>query len=170
MSAKPTTPAQREDAYDKLMDYALRALTARAHSEAELRQKLLKRDPEEQFVESVVARLLHLGYLNDQELARSEATRRGVGAYRIKARLRQRGVDSELIEETLQQRDPDRDLSEARELLQKRLPTLLRGKNARSRAYGFLVRRGYGSDVVSRVMAEQDWPTEKPAWASANEE
>lgn len=152
------------------MDYAFRVLTARAHSEAELRKKLLKRDPEELYLESVLARLTHLGYLNDAELARAEAQRRGVGAYRVKARLQQRGLERELIEETLQARDPERDLTEARQLLAGRMPALLRGKNARQRAYGFLARRGYGSSLVSQVIAEQTWPQEKPAWARHREE
>lgn len=164
------SPEQREEAYQKLMDYALRALTARAHSGAELRKKLLKRDPEDLYTETILARLEHLGYLNDAELARSEAARRGVGAYRVQARLKQRGLDAELIEETLQARDPERDLEEARELLAKRMPALLRGKNARSRAYGFLARRGYDSGIVGQVVGEQQWPQEKPAWARQHDE
>lgn len=147
----------------KLMDYALRAITARAYSEAELRARLLRRSDEEA-AERVIARLRELGYLNDAELARHLGQRRGLGQGRLRAQMQRRGLASDVIEEALEGRDPQQDLSEARELLRRRLPTLLSGKNARSRAYGLLARRGYSGDIIARVMAEQTWPVERPSW------
>lgn len=118
----------------KLMDYALRAITARAYSEAELRARLLRRSDEEA-AERVIARLRELGYLNDAELARHLGQRRGLGQGRLRAQMQRRGLASDVIEEALEGRDPQQDLSEARELLRRRLHFAQRQKRPQPRLW-----------------------------------
>jgi len=140
-----------------LMEYALRALSQRSLSAAELRGKLGKRSEDEDHIEQVLGRLIELRYLDDAQVARAENQRRGVGAYRVRQRLKQRGVDEELIQETLQARDPDEEVAQALNLLTRRLSSLQRASNPRARAYGLLARRGYGSDVIRRALDQTDW-------------
>ncbi len=139
------------------MEYALRALAQRALSAAELRGRLEKRSQDEDHIQGVLERLSELRYLDDTQVARIEGQRRGVGAYRVRARLKQRGVASEVIEETLQARDPDEDVSQARALLERRISALRRGANPRAKAYGLLARRGYGGEVIRRALEGQTW-------------
>lgn len=146
---RPKTPEEQQAA---LMEYALRALSARALSAAELRGKLARRSDDEDQIQSVLERLLELRYLDDSQVARIEGQRRGVGAYRVRARLKQRGVDEELIAETLQARDPDEEVEQARALLERRWNSVLRGSNPKAKAYGLLVRRGYGGEVIRRAL------------------
>jgi regulatory protein len=169
--ARPVKPKTADEARAALMEYALRALAQRALSAAELRTRLLKRtrypeyiqnidDPDQanaDLISAVLERLIELKYLDDTQVARSEGLRRGVGAFRIRARLKQRGVENEVIEATLQARDPDEDLSQAAELLQKRLSNLRRGSNPRAKAYGLLARRGYGGDIIRKALDTVDW-------------
>ncbi|AWN22603.1 recombination regulator RecX [Deinococcus irradiatisoli] len=152
--ARPQTPDEQRAA---LMEYALRALAQRALSAAELRGKLEKRSQNEEHVQGVLSRLTELRYLDDNQVARIEGQRRGVGAYRVQARLKQRGVAQDVIEQTLQERDPDEDLAQARALLERRLSALRRGTNPRMKAYGLLARRGYGGDVIRRALEGMNW-------------
>lgn len=140
-----------------LMEYALRALSQRSLSAAELRGKLAKRSEDEDHIQQVLDRLTELRYLDDAQVARAENQRRGVGAYRVRQRLKQRGVDEELIQETLQARDPDEEVTQALGLLTRRLSSLQRGSNPRAKAYGLLARRGYGGDVIRRALEGLDW-------------
>ena len=153
------------------MEYALRALAQRSLSAAELRTRLAKRvknpeysqdvdDPDQasaDLIDAVLERLLELKYLDDTQVARSENLRRGVGAYRVRARLKQRGVENEVIEATLSARDEGDDLRQAAELLQKRLSNLKRGSNPRAKAYGLLARRGYGGDTIRGALETVNW-------------
>ncbi|WP_237724951.1 RecX family transcriptional regulator [Deinococcus alpinitundrae] len=140
-----------------LMEYALRALSQRSLSAAELRGKLGRRSEDEEQIQQVIDRLIELRYLDDAQVARAENQRRGVGAYRVRQRLKQRGVDEALIQDTLQARDPDEEVAQALSLLTRRLSSFQRGSNPRAKAYGLLARRGYGSDVIRRALAELDW-------------
>jgi regulatory protein len=87
-----------------VFDCALRVLTLRDHSEAELRRKLKEKGYLEG-VEETVERLRELGYLDDARFARSFAASairngRGYGA-RLKMELSRRGVAGPIIQEAL---------------------------------------------------------------------
>jgi regulatory protein len=155
---RPSTPPSPEQAREALLMYAFRALGQRALSEAELKTRMLRRDPDQLRVDEVLARVKELGYLNDAGVARQEAARRNVGAHRVRQKLRQRGVDSELIEAAIGQRDPDAEQQELDALLERRWPTFVRARDPRARAYAFLARRGYGGDAIRRALASM--PTE----------
>src|ERR1700691_5622087 len=79
-----------------LMAFAARALSARALTISELREKLKRRAAEPSDVDRVVARLKESGYLNDQRFAESYASRRrddgGFGKTRVMRDLMARRV------------------------------------------------------------------------------
>ena len=154
---RPTRPPTPDEARAALMEYALRALAQRALSAAELRGKLERRSEDEEQIEGVLARLQELRYLDDTQVARIESQRRGVGAYRVQARLKQRGVGEEVIREVIAARDPDEEVIEARALLKRRLSSIRRGTNPKAKAYGLLARRGYGGEVIRRALSSVDW-------------
>lgn len=86
------------------LDSALRILTLRDHSEAELRRKLKAKGFQEG-VEETIVRMRELGYLDDARFARSfasSAIRNGRGfGVRLKMELARRGVAEPVIRETL---------------------------------------------------------------------
>ena|SRR5579862_9308584 len=88
---------------DKLLNVALRALSGRAHSSGELREKLRRRAQNDQDVDAVLAKLKEVGYLNDRQFAESYATARlqnqGLGKMRVLRDLRQRRVAPKLAEQ-----------------------------------------------------------------------
>jgi len=90
-----------------LWEYALKALSGRAHSTGELRQKLLRRAGRAEDIPDVLARLKDHGYLNDQRYAESFASARlaneKLGGMRVVRDLRQRRVAPELAEKTVRE-------------------------------------------------------------------
>jgi regulatory protein len=90
---------------EALMQYALRALSGRALSISELRERLQKRAADAASAESVIARLRQMGCLDDRRFAESFALARkesqGFGRMRVLRDLRQRRVSAELAEKAV---------------------------------------------------------------------
>ncbi len=145
------------------MQYAFRALSQRALSERELRERLAKRGVAGPEAEQVLARLRELGYLNDEALARATGEKRGVGPLRVRSELARRGVARDVAEQVLAGRDGARDVAEAARLVEKYRDKWARAKNPRASAFGFLARRGFGSDVIWKVLAGLEGPDEESA-------
>jgi len=94
MSMKERRPRQLDAA--SLWDYALKALSGRAHSSGELREKLRRRAERAEDVEDVLSRLRQSGYLDDRRYAESYAASRlsgeKFGRTRVVRDLRQHRV------------------------------------------------------------------------------
>jgi regulatory protein len=181
---KPTLAERRErragvDDVAEILDAAARFLEARPRSVAEVRRKLTSMGYQAALVESVLARLEELGYLDDEAFARAwvesrdRATPRGEHALRRELALK--GIDRSLVDIVLEERreaaretagataheeeapaeataSPDE--AAATRLLRKRLPAILREpdpRRRRQRAYGLLARSGFAPDVCSSV-------------------
>ena len=140
------------------MNRALHFLGYRARSRREVRDRLRRYGYGQETVEGVVGRLVELGYLDDKEFART-ATRekaRRYGPRRVSADLRRSGVDAELAQNVVDEEFAGRsELEEARSAAARRYNR--GGSDAEAearRVYGFLVRRGYSSDVCAEVARE----------------
>jgi len=90
---------------EALLEYALKALAARAHSIGELRRKLLRRAASEEEAEGVLRRLRESGYLDDRRLAERYAALRleneGVGRIRVLQELRRRRIAPAVAEQAV---------------------------------------------------------------------
>ena len=138
------------------MSRALGYLGYRARSEKEVRDRLRSYGHGEEMVESVIGRLEELGYLDDEEFARlvARAKARRYGPRRISAELRRSGVGAELAEEVVGEEFAGRsEVEEARSVAAQRYNRAGSDAQAR-RIYGFLVRRGYSSEVCAVVARE----------------
>jgi regulatory protein len=94
--ATRAAPVRLDEA--KLLDYALKSLSHRAHSEKELRVRLARRADSKATVDAVVAKLREYGYVDDARFAEGYAAARlesrGHGKMRVLRDLRARSVDS----------------------------------------------------------------------------
>ena len=135
------------------MNRALHFLGYRARSRREVRDRLRRYGYGQETVEGVVGRLVELGYLDDKEFART-ATRekaRRYGPRRVLADLRRSGVGAHLAQSVVDEWFAGRsELEEARSAAARRYNRGGSDAEAR-RVYGFLVRRGYSSDVCAEV-------------------
>ena len=138
------------------MDRALNFLGYRARSEKEVRDRLGRYGYGEETIEGVIGRLKELGYLDDEDFARFVAREeaRRYGPRRVSAELRKRGVDTELARDVVDEEFAGRsERQEARSIAAQRYNRGGSDAEAR-RVYGFLVRRGYSSEVCAEVARE----------------
>jgi len=88
-----------------LWEYALRALSGRAHAAGDLRQKLLRRAERAEDVAPLLERLKECGYLDDRRFAESFSASRlenqGFGKARVLGDLRKRRVAPALAEKAV---------------------------------------------------------------------
>jgi regulatory protein len=138
------------------MNRALHFLGYRARSRSEVRERLRRYGYGEETVRAVIGRLEELGYLDDEEFARTvvrEKARR-YGPRRVSADLRRSGVDAELAQDIVEEEFAERsELEAARSVAARRYNS--RGSDAEARrVYGFLMRRGYSADVCAEVARE----------------
>lgn len=139
---------------ERMETSALRILALRAHTRAELRRKLLSRDFDADEVETLLDRLIRLGYLDDAAAARSWIRRRSedrpMGRRMLERELRQRGVTESVRRAALDEAYGERDeLTRALEAGGKRLRSLRPGEDprARERLLRFLKGRGFPASV-----------------------
>ncbi len=139
------------------MSRALGYLGYKARSEKEVRERLRRYGYGEETVDSVVGRLEELGYLDDEDFARLLArgkARRRYGPRRVSAELRRSGVGAEIAEKVVAEEFAGRsENQEARSVAAQRYNKVGSDAEAR-RVYGFLVRRGYSSEVCAEVARE----------------
>jgi regulatory protein len=134
-------------------------LARHAWTRADLAARLRRRGAPPAVATAVVADLTARGYLDDAAFARrwvETRAARGYGAARLRAELGARGVAPPLIDAALDTLVGDAALETARALARRRLPALRRGVPARlgRRLSAYLLRRGYASGVVARVVRE----------------
>ncbi len=130
-------------------------------SASELRDRLsADEELEGADIESVVAKMIDLGYLDDERLARSlveqHGARKGKGRLYIERELQRRGIDREILAEALEGLDVDDELERATELVRSRLRSVagLDRDAAKRRLIGYLGRRGYTGQIAMRAIDE----------------
>ncbi|MGH2598454.1 MAG: regulatory protein RecX [Dehalococcoidia bacterium] len=164
-----------EDLRKRTLDAALRLLAARPRSEAEVRQRLLRRGLPHDVIVDTIARLREYGYLNDAEFARfwveSRSGANPRGRYVVRRELRAKGVDQETVDTALEGLTEEASAAKAA----RKKARSLQGLEHRvfyTRLTGYLVRRGFGYEVVRQTVNdlwksmnggppdETDWSTE----------
>ncbi len=138
---------------------ALRLLSTREHSRAELERKLAPHAEEEGAVAKVLDALQAKGFINETRVLESVVHRRAgkLGASRIKQELQAKGLEPEAVAEAVQALRAT-ELERAREVWRKKFgkppaDAVERGKHMR-----FLASRGFGGDTIHKVVsgAEED--------------
>jgi regulatory protein len=156
--------ADRTDPWPK----ALRLLTGRDYSQAELRRRLLDKGFAATRVDDALQRCLELGYLDDARYALNRATTlmtrgRAVGP-RILLDLKQRGVSNELACQALEQARELCDEEELlRSLLQRRFPDFSYNSapaKERRRVVHFLQRRGFSISCIMDQLTRKGLETD----------
>lgn len=162
-----------DDRVEKAKARALDYLAHKPRTEAEVRRKLRRKDYATPIVDSVIARLHELNYLDDARYAEQYVERRfaskGYGPVRIRQELYKRGLDRSLAETAVDDFfTDDRALDAAREKAEKRWPRIAREDDPRKRRdklYRYLKRRGYTYDTIRVVIDEIEAQYEEEAQA-----
>ncbi len=135
---------------------ALRYLSAREHSRAELVRKLARHEAEPGELERVLDDLQTKGFISQERVVASVLNRRSahLGAARVRQELQAKGIDAELVRDAVAGLQ-DSELERARAVWTRRF-----GGDAPAdarhwaRQMRFLMARGFSSDVVRRVVPD----------------
>jgi len=135
---------------------ALRLLTRRDYTTAELRTRLIDRGYPPADVEATLARLTSDGTLDDRRVGRlhirSASVIKGRGRLRIERELVHRGIAPALARELLADLPAaDEEAQIARVLARRRLPARL-SLVERRRIFQHLLRRGFSAEAISRAL------------------
>jgi regulatory protein len=140
-------------------ELALKALSYKERTEAELRGWLAERGVEEAEIEEVIALLIEAGAIDDASFARRYAEDKrqlaGWGPDRISTALAGRGVADEHIDAALGVENEDAQLERAVTLLGAR-GVHCGSERERKRALGLLVRRGYSLELAYEAVRRME--------------
>lgn len=137
------------DAYD----VALRRLTAREYSSAEMRAYLERKGFSSEAAVEAVAELVRQRFLDDRRyleaMVRYQAGR-GKGPAYIRAKLKQKGLDVAAgeIKSMLSQFAGKTEVESAREVVERRYPGYQTDRAVAAKAIQALLRRGFSYDVA----------------------
>lgn len=152
-SAKPAGSAGRAGFALSLKGRALRYLAAREHSRAELERKLKDHEETPGQLAQVLDELQAKDFINEARVVESVVHRRAArfGASRIKYELLKKGLGGEAVTGALD-RLKSSELERAREVWRKKFDGPALDPAARAKQMRFLAARGFGGDVISRVV------------------
>jgi regulatory protein len=147
----------------KAREASLNLLSFRPRTVTELRRRLREKGFEEDIVEACLEELVERGLVDDASFAemftRDRVRFRPRGPRRLVQELRSKGVDAETAHAAIDEVWEREDVSEvdlAREAAAKwSLRPTEELAPARRRLFGFLARRGFGSDTIRQIMEER---------------
>ena len=143
-------------------DRALTLLAFRARSARELQRRLVQKGVTAERADRVIAKLREAGLIDDADFARQLTRSKmsaGASRRRVHQELFKRGVPREVADEAVEQVVEEEGISDAESIeriARKKWSTLhgLDDPTRRRRLFGFLARRGFDSDDVSRVVRQ----------------
>jgi regulatory protein len=134
------------------LECGVRLLARRAHSHAELRQKLVRKGFEADDVQAALGRLAELGYLDDEAFARGLVRRRSVsrGPLALAAELSAKGIDRAGTAAALAAFDPEAQLAAATVLAERLYAAnpLPGYRETLDKVGSKLLRRGFSAGIV----------------------
>jgi regulatory protein len=136
---------------------ALRLLSGREHSRAELERKLAKFEEEPGQLAKVLDTLAAKDFINEDRVVESVIHRRSarLGASRIKQELQQKGLEPEAVAFRLDRLRAS-EVERAREVWRKKFGQPPVDASERGKQMRFLASRGFGGDTIHRVVSGGD--------------
>ena len=133
---------------------ALRLLSGREHSRAELERKLAAHEEEPGQLARILDELQARDFINEQRVVDSVVHRRcgKLGALRIRQELQSKGLDQEKVQAALAGLKAS-ELVRAREVWARKFDALPADASERGKQARFLAARGFDGEVVRRVLA-----------------
>ncbi|MGH8718727.1 MAG: recombination regulator RecX [Burkholderiales bacterium] len=136
---------------------ALKLLSRREHSRAELQKKLAAHAETQLQLDALLDSLQERGWLSEARFAETiiNMRRARFGAARIAHELRQKGVNAELVDaHAIKLRETE--LEAVRNVWQKKFGKWPRNNEERGRQVRFLQNRGFASEVIFQLLREKD--------------
>ena len=142
-------------------NYCLRLIKFRARSEKEIREKLRRKDYDAEIIDAVISSLKRVKLLDDVLFAKlwvESRIKRSLGLNRLAYELKQKGIDKSTIDEALQRAGENYDEKDVvLEIVRHKLEKMknILPEKAKSRLYGFLLRRGFPKNIVIEALIKE---------------
>lgn len=132
---------------------ALRLLSGREHSRAELQRKLAAHETEPGELNKALDELEARGFISEQRVIESVVNRRSsrLGAARVRQELQAKGLDPQAVAEAVAGLQGSEE-ARAMEVWRKKFGQPPRDGAEHGRQMRFLLGRGFGAEVVRRVV------------------
>lgn len=136
---------------------ALRLLSGREYSRAELERKLQRFEEEPGSLALALDDLQTKGFISEQRVVESVVNRRAakLGASRIKQELQGKGLDPQAVSDAVAELRST-ELARARAVWQKKFDHPPEDAPERAKQMRFLASRGFGGDTIHRVVSGGD--------------
>jgi regulatory protein len=136
---------------------AMRLLSTREHSRAELERKLAQFEEEPGQLAKVLDTLTTKDFINEGRVVESVLHRRSakLGTQRIKQELQAKGLEPEAVADALHRLRAS-EVERAREVWRKKFGTPPQDASERGKQMRFLASRGFGGDTIHRVVSGGD--------------
>lgn len=148
---------QQPDDYEKVMARAMKLLSVKSRTVAELREKLLARAVSEQVVDQVIAQLKAWRYLDDEQFAAdysaSRLHERPLGRRRLRWELAHRKVPQPIIEAAVSdayQQSSEEELIDRAIAKRLRVRGRPRDRQEAKSLFDYLIQLGFASELVRR--------------------
>jgi regulatory protein len=154
---KQAKPARRAGFGLSLKGRALRYLAAREHSRAELERKLAPHEETPGQLAQVLDDLEAKDFISEARVVESVINRRAgrFGAARIKHELLTKGLSAERVASALASLKGS-EVERARDIWRKKFEGPAPDAAGRAKQMRFLAARGFGGDVIHRVVSQGD--------------
>lgn len=138
-----------------LMGRALRLLSSREHSRAELEAKLQAFEEVPGTLAAVLDKLVEKDLINEGRVVASILHRRAprLGASRIQHELKSKGLEPQAIADAVAQLRVT-ELARAREVWRKKYGHAAPNATERAKQYRFLATRGFSGDVIAKLLGD----------------
>lgn len=136
---------------------ALKLLSAREHSRAELEKKLAPHEEAPGELAQALDELQTRGFISEARVVESVLHRRAarLGASRVKQELQAKGISPEAVDEAVQALRAT-ELARAREVWRRKFGAPAPDPAGRARQMRFLASRGFGAEAIRRVVRGED--------------
>lgn len=136
---------------------ALRLLAGREHSRAELEKKLAAHEETPGELQRALDDLQARGLINEQRVVDSVLHRRAarLGTARLKQELQAKGIGAEAVADAVQALRST-ELERAREVWRRKFGEPAADAAGRAKQMRFLAGRGFGGDIIRRVLGGED--------------
>jgi regulatory protein len=133
---------------------ALRLLSGREHSRAELERKLTPHEEEPGTLAKALDELQAKGFISEQRVVASVLHRRAakLGTARIKQELQSKGLAPEAVLEAVGQLRAT-EVDRAREVWRKKFGSAAADATERGKQMRFLASRGFGGEAIRKVVS-----------------
>ena len=142
--------------YAKAYQKADRFIGFKMRTEKEVRDKLKEENYSDDIVERVISSMLKYNYIDDTSYARMYAKDckniKKWGPQRIRVELYKKGIASHIVDNALSELDIEDTDEIIEELLEKRIKDTPISLKEKQRYFNFLLRRGFNSEDIKRVI------------------